>query len=390
MAITVNGIDELKALLGQTVGPCEWREVTQEMINTFAEISGDDQWIHVDVERAKTESPFGTTIAHGNLTLSLIDGFRKDLMQSTGFRLGVNYGWNKVRFPAPVPAGAACAPPPRSSSVDDVGDGWYQVATQLHRRGRGQREARVRGRVRRPRAGLAPTYRRCRQARRRRVYPRTSTERRRRPLMAHAGRCPDAPGVYLFKDSAGKVIYVGKATLDPQAGRRPLLEARRPRADGDDRRRSPTIDFVVTETEAEALLAEQNFIKRTGRSSTSACATTSRTPTSGSRWTRTSRASTSRASATARSRAYFGPFSNAKRVRETLDLLGKVFQHRTCDGPEPGRASRQPLPRLLHQALPGALRRVRLEGGVPREHRHHHRLPLRSLPPDRAGRWSRG
>ena len=106
MTITVNGIDELQALLGQTVGPSEWRTVTQEMIDTFAEISGDNQWIHVDVERAKTESPFGTTIAHGNLTLSLIDGFRKDLVQSTGFRLGVNYGWNKVRFPAPVPAGS--------------------------------------------------------------------------------------------------------------------------------------------------------------------------------------------------------------------------------------------------------------------------------------------
>ena len=66
------------------MGPTEWREVTQEMIDTFAELSGDDQWIHVDVERAKTESPFGTTIAHGNLTLSLIDGFRKDLFQSHG------------------------------------------------------------------------------------------------------------------------------------------------------------------------------------------------------------------------------------------------------------------------------------------------------------------
>ena len=67
-------------MVGETVGPTEWREVTQEMINTFAEISGDDQWIHVDAERAKTESPFGTTIAHGNLTLSTIDGFRDSLL----------------------------------------------------------------------------------------------------------------------------------------------------------------------------------------------------------------------------------------------------------------------------------------------------------------------
>ena len=131
MAITVNGIDELKALLGQTVGPSERRTVTQEMIDTFAEISGDDQWIHVDVERAKTESPFGTTIAHGNLTLSLIDGFRKDLVQSTGFRLGVNYGWNKVRFPAPVPAGGRVRASSEVVSVEDVGGGWWQVATKF-------------------------------------------------------------------------------------------------------------------------------------------------------------------------------------------------------------------------------------------------------------------
>ena len=74
--LTVNGIEELQGLVGKTIGPSDWREVTQEMINAFAELSGDDQWIHVDVERAKTESPFGTTVAHGNLTLSMIDGFR--------------------------------------------------------------------------------------------------------------------------------------------------------------------------------------------------------------------------------------------------------------------------------------------------------------------------
>ena len=77
---TVNGIEELKGLVGQTIGPSDWREVTQEDINKFADVSGDHQWIHVDVERAKTESPFGTTIAHGNLTLSLIDGLRLDLI----------------------------------------------------------------------------------------------------------------------------------------------------------------------------------------------------------------------------------------------------------------------------------------------------------------------
>src|SRR5262245_27345356 len=102
------GIDGLKALIGREIGPGEWREVTQEDIDAFAHLSGDHQWIHTDRERAAHESPFGTTIAHGNLTLSLIDGFRLALISSSGFALGVNYGWNKVRFPAPVPAGSRC------------------------------------------------------------------------------------------------------------------------------------------------------------------------------------------------------------------------------------------------------------------------------------------
>jgi acyl dehydratase len=127
MTITVNGIEELKALAGQTIGPSEWREVTQADIDTFAELSRDDQWIHVDVERARTESPFGTTVAHGNLTLSMIDGFRPELLESTGFKLGVNYGWNKIRFPAPVPAGSRIRASVEAVSVDDVGGGWHQI-----------------------------------------------------------------------------------------------------------------------------------------------------------------------------------------------------------------------------------------------------------------------
>src|SRR4249919_89939 len=86
-----HGIDGLTALKDELVGPSGWREVTQEMIDTFAELSGDDQWIHVDVERAARESPFGTTIAHGNLTLSLIDGFRGKLIQQQGVKVGINY-----------------------------------------------------------------------------------------------------------------------------------------------------------------------------------------------------------------------------------------------------------------------------------------------------------
>jgi acyl dehydratase len=127
MTITVNGIEELKALQGRQIGPSEWREVTQADIDTFAELARDHQWIHVDVERAKTESPFGTTVAHGNLTLSMIDGFRPELLESTGFKLGVNYGWNKVRFPAPVPAGSRIRASVEALSVEDVGGGWHQI-----------------------------------------------------------------------------------------------------------------------------------------------------------------------------------------------------------------------------------------------------------------------
>jgi acyl dehydratase len=125
--VTVTSIDELRALVGTTVGPGGWREVTQEDVDAFAEVSGDHQWIHVDVERAKAESPFGGTIAHGNLTLSMIDGFRGDLMRSSGFKLGVNYGWNKVRFPAPVPTGSRIRASVHVLSVEDMGGGWWQV-----------------------------------------------------------------------------------------------------------------------------------------------------------------------------------------------------------------------------------------------------------------------
>src|SRR5688572_24655490 len=128
---TIEGIEGLKEVLGEQVGPTEWRELTQQDIDDFARLSGDDQWIHVDVERAKNESPFGTTIAHGNLTLSMIDGFRLSLIETTGFKLGVNYGWNKVRFPAPVPIPSRLRASAEVVSVDEVGDGWWQVVTRF-------------------------------------------------------------------------------------------------------------------------------------------------------------------------------------------------------------------------------------------------------------------
>jgi acyl dehydratase len=129
--VEINGIEEAKAMVGETIGPCDWREVTQADIDDFARLSGDDQWIHVDVERAERESPFGTTIAHGNLTLSMIDGMRRELVTTSGFKLGVNYGWNKVRFPAPVPAGSRLRATAEVVSLDEVGGGWYQQVTRF-------------------------------------------------------------------------------------------------------------------------------------------------------------------------------------------------------------------------------------------------------------------
>ncbi|MCB0863184.1 MAG: MaoC family dehydratase [Solirubrobacterales bacterium] len=130
--ISIEGPDQVQELVGKSVGPTDWREVTQEMIDTFAELSGDHQWIHVEVERARNESPFGTTIAHGNLTLSMVDGFRLDLIEvKSGFALGVNYGWNKVRFPAPVPAGSKVRASAELTEANDLGNGWLELITKF-------------------------------------------------------------------------------------------------------------------------------------------------------------------------------------------------------------------------------------------------------------------
>jgi acyl dehydratase len=129
--VEIDGLEGAKALVGKPVGPSDWRQVTQEDIDLFAQLSGDDQWIHVDVERAKNESPYGVTIAHGNLTLSLIDGFRKNMFSVTGVKLGVNYGWNKVRFPAPVPAGSRVRATAEIVSIDELDGGWFQQVTRF-------------------------------------------------------------------------------------------------------------------------------------------------------------------------------------------------------------------------------------------------------------------
>jgi acyl dehydratase len=126
-----SGVEGMRSLIGREVGPSEWRTVTQAEVDSFAELSGDHQWIHVDPERASSESPYGTTIAHGNLTLSMVDGFRGQLISSTGFTLGVNYGWNKIRFPAPVPVDSRVRAAAEIISVDEVGGGWWQVVTRF-------------------------------------------------------------------------------------------------------------------------------------------------------------------------------------------------------------------------------------------------------------------
>jgi acyl dehydratase len=97
---------ELGARIGEEIVVSDWLEISQQRIDQFAEAGGDHQWIHVDVERARRESPFGTTIAHGFLTLSLLSKLLADSIRFTRARMGVNYGLNRVRFTAPVPAGA--------------------------------------------------------------------------------------------------------------------------------------------------------------------------------------------------------------------------------------------------------------------------------------------
>jgi acyl dehydratase len=103
--ISVNGLDEIKALAGRDLGRSDWLEITQERVNMFADATGDHQWIHVDVERAAA-GPFGGPIAHGYLTLSLVIPLFTELLEITGTTMSVNYGLEKVRFPSPVRVGS--------------------------------------------------------------------------------------------------------------------------------------------------------------------------------------------------------------------------------------------------------------------------------------------
>ncbi|MEU2348344.1 MaoC family dehydratase [Modestobacter sp. NPDC049651] len=105
-ATTVDGVVGVQALVGEHLGFSDWVTVTQEQVDAFAAATGDHQWIHVDVERARAESPFGGPIAHGYLTLSLVPVLLGQIIEVTGFRLAVNYGLDRVRFPSPVPVGS--------------------------------------------------------------------------------------------------------------------------------------------------------------------------------------------------------------------------------------------------------------------------------------------
>ncbi|MEV7139683.1 MaoC family dehydratase [Streptomyces tauricus] len=122
MTMTVNGVDELRKLAGGDLGTGEWIEVTQERINTFADATGDHQWIHVDAEKA-AEGPFGAPIAHGYLTLSLFIPLFTELLDVQGVTTKVNYGLNKVRFPAPVRAGSRIRLSASLAALEDVPGG---------------------------------------------------------------------------------------------------------------------------------------------------------------------------------------------------------------------------------------------------------------------------
>ncbi|GAA0448600.1 MaoC family dehydratase [Actinoplanes capillaceus] len=127
MTTTVNGLDGLKSLAGKDLGRSAWLEITQERVNTFADATGDHQWIHVDVEKA-ARGPFGAPIAHGYLTLSLVIPLFGELLVVEGITMGVNYGLEKVRFPSPVKVGSRIRLAATVVSVDDVaGNGVQSV-----------------------------------------------------------------------------------------------------------------------------------------------------------------------------------------------------------------------------------------------------------------------
>jgi acyl dehydratase len=123
---TITGMEELRSAVGEELGVSAWHEVTQAEIDAFAAATGDDQWIHVDVERA-AQTPFGSTIAHGLYTLSLGPRFSYDTYTIEGFAYALNYGYGRIRFPAPLPVGSRVRMRATLASAEDV-PGGVQVA----------------------------------------------------------------------------------------------------------------------------------------------------------------------------------------------------------------------------------------------------------------------
>jgi acyl dehydratase len=127
--LTITGIDELRAKVGEELGVSDWLEVTQADIDAFAQATGDHQWIHVDPERA-AQTPFGGTIAHGLLTLSLGPRFTEEAFALEGFAFALNYGYDRVRFPAPLPVDSRVRMRAALTSVDEVPGGVQMKVTQ--------------------------------------------------------------------------------------------------------------------------------------------------------------------------------------------------------------------------------------------------------------------
>ena len=130
MTTIINGLDELKAQAGADLGRTGWLEITQERVNTFADATGDHQWIHVDPERAAA-GPFGAPIAHGYLTLSMVIPLFGELLEVRGISMGINYGLNKARFPTPVPVGARIRLAAALGAVEDAGVNAVQVVADF-------------------------------------------------------------------------------------------------------------------------------------------------------------------------------------------------------------------------------------------------------------------
>jgi acyl dehydratase len=130
MAVRSLTIEEMKSVVGQELGVSDWHAVTQPDVNAFADVTHDHQWIHIDVERAKKESPFGGPVAHGYFTLSLAPGLVKQIWSVTDARMGLNYGLNKLRFPSPVPVGARVRVRATLLAAEDV-PGGLQVTINL-------------------------------------------------------------------------------------------------------------------------------------------------------------------------------------------------------------------------------------------------------------------